>query len=123
MPYKPLKPCAYPGCPKLTAGTYCEEHKKLRDKEYNIYGRDEFSKKFYKSREWVALRKRKLAEQPFCEECLKVGKVTKATTVDHIVPIKQGGAPLSLTNLQCLCWSCHSQKSATEGSRWGGNIK
>ena len=26
MPYKPLKPCAYPGCPKLTSKRYCEEH-------------------------------------------------------------------------------------------------
>ncbi|MCC8046435.1 MAG: HNH endonuclease, partial [Clostridiales bacterium] len=26
MPKMPKKPCSYPGCPRLTDGTYCEEH-------------------------------------------------------------------------------------------------
>ena len=42
MPYKPDKPCSYPGCPKLVpAGqTYCEEHTKKRSREYERYDRD-----------------------------------------------------------------------------------
>ena len=28
MPFKPLKPCSYPGCPNLTSGTYCDKHAK-----------------------------------------------------------------------------------------------
>lgn len=35
MPYKPKKPCAYPGCPNLTDAQYCSEHKALERK--NIY--------------------------------------------------------------------------------------
>lgn len=39
--------------------------------------------------------------------------------VDHIQPIRFGGAALDMENLQSLCWSCHSAKSVKEGSRFG----
>ena len=29
MPRKALKPCKHPGCPRLTEGAYCDEHKPL----------------------------------------------------------------------------------------------
>lgn len=119
MPKKPKRPCSYPGCPRLTDGQYCDEHKRQRDREYNRYGRDDFTKNFYNTAEWRFFRKRQLAERPLCEECLKAGRRTKATMVDHIVPIKQGGEKFAPSNLQSLCWSCHSRKSAEEGSRWG----
>ena len=73
MPRKPKRPCSYPGCPRLVEGQYCEEHKKLTDAQYNKYSRDNFSKSFYKTPEWLFVRKRQLAEHPFCEECLKKG--------------------------------------------------
>ncbi len=38
MPNKPKRPCSYPGCPRLVDGQYCEEHKRLTDKQYNLYG-------------------------------------------------------------------------------------
>lgn len=123
MPRKPKRPCSYPGCPKLVDSGYCEEHKKLRDKEYNLYGRDDFTKNFYKTKEWRIIRKRHLELEPFCVECLKKGITTKATIVDHIIPIKQGGSRYDNNNLQSLCWSCHSRKSVEEGSRFGRYTK
>ncbi len=36
MPYKPKKPCAYPGCLRLTHDRYGEEHAQL---EVQIYER------------------------------------------------------------------------------------
>jgi 5-methylcytosine-specific restriction endonuclease McrA len=48
--------------------------------------------------------------------CLKEGRYTTATIVDHIVPIRQGGARLDINNLQSLCHSCHTIKSNEEGS-------
>ncbi|MEG1806470.1 MAG: HNH endonuclease signature motif containing protein [Clostridia bacterium] len=119
MPKKPLKPCAYPNCPKLVEGRYCAEHKKLIDKQYNTYERDKISQRFYQSEEWKLLRKRKLMTSPVCEECLRCGRITPAKICDHIKPISEGGNPLDINNLQSLCWSCHSRKSAKEGSRWG----
>ena len=119
MPRKPKRPCAYPGCPELVDGGYCEKHKKLVTEQYNKYGRDDFTKNFYKSPAWIICRKKHLEEQPFCVECLKKGKTVKATMVDHIVPIKDGGSRYDNSNLQSLCWSCHSRKSVEEGSRFG----
>ena len=118
MPRKPKRPCSYPGCPRLIDGRYCEEHKKLTDAQYNKYGRDDFTKNFYKTQEWRHARRQQLNRQPFCVECLKRGITSRATMVDHIDPIKQGGDKFAPTNLQSLCWSCHSRKSAEEGSRW-----
>ena len=40
MPYKPKRPCSYPGCPRLTAGRYCEEHQKVVTAHYNKHERD-----------------------------------------------------------------------------------
>ena len=119
MPYKPKRPCSYSGCPNLTNGRYCAEHQKLTDKQYNLYERDKVAQKFYQSNEWKAAKRKHLQHEPLCRECASQGKYTKATMVDHIVPIKKGGAPLLDSNLQSLCWSCHSKKSAEEGSRWG----
>ena len=115
MPHKPPKPCAYPGCPALTHERYCEKHKQIVNKQYNRFDRDKDSQAFYESVAWRRLRRIKLQMNPLCEECGRA----KATTADHIVPIKQGGATLDVSNLQSLCGSCHGRKSIREGSRFG----
>jgi 5-methylcytosine-specific restriction protein A len=119
MPYKPQKPCAYPNCTELTRERYCEKHKYQETKDYNDNRRDRTAQTFYESQQWRQVRKMKLTADPFCEECRKGGILIKAAVVDHIIPIKQGGSALDMNNLQSLCWSCHSRKSAVEGSRWG----
>ena len=68
MPNKPKRPCSYPGCPRLVNSQYCEEHKKLVDKQYNLYGRDNFTKSFYKTPEWLYAKKKQLDAHPFCAE-------------------------------------------------------
>src|SRR5690554_523029 len=102
MPHSPKKPCRHPGCPELTNDIFCEKHKKESNRIYNLYQRDQLSKTFYKTKEWVELRKRKLQQSPFCEECKKGGTIVVGKIVDHIVPIKQGGAPYDINNLQTL---------------------
>ena len=119
MPHKPKKPCAYPGCPKLTDGQYCAEHKKLMDKQYDMYVRSRPAYEFYHSHAWKKKRQDFLIEHPFCEECRRQGRLTKATLVDHIIPIGMGGATFDDENLQALCASCHGKKSVIEGSRFG----
>ena len=44
-----------------------------------------------------------------------------ATEVDHIIPLRHGGGN-KLENLQSLCKSCHSSKTAVENN-WGGGAK
>ena len=119
MPIKPKRPCSYPGCPELTDGQYCGYHRREEYKKYNRFQRDEFSKRFYNSSEWKLLRRQKLAFNPLCERCEREGRLTPATVVDHILPIKEGGPCLDIKNLQSLCKSCHDSKTAREDGRWG----
>ena len=119
MPRKPKKPCKYPGCPMLTDENYCPEHKALVNAQYDKRMRSRPAYEFYHSTEWKHKRRNFLIEHPFCEECYRNGRLTKATLVDHIVPISQGGSLLDDNNLQALCSSCHGRKSILEGSRFG----
>ena len=119
MPYKPKRPCSYPGCPNLTDGRYCPEHKRLMEKQYDKYYRSKESAAFYRSTAWKKMRANYIIEHPFCVECQRYGKLTKATVVDHIIPIRMGGPQLEESNLQSLCAPCHTRKSIREGSRFG----
>ena len=55
MPRKPKQPCAYPGCPNLSDGRYCEQHRKLAEKNYEQYSRDPVVHKKY-GRAWKRIR-------------------------------------------------------------------
>lgn len=59
-----------------------------------------------------------LASNPLCAVCLKESIVRSATDVDHIMPKSQGGTD-DWDNLQALCKSHHSEKTAREDGRWG----
>lgn len=67
----------------------------------------------YNTNQWARLRKTQLGRKPLCEDCLKLARITIANTVDHIVPISQGGDPFpSHDDLRSLCAACHSAKTA-----------
>lgn len=40
----------------------------------------------------------------------------KRPEVDHIIPISKGGQAIGLENTQCICFSCHKQKSKIDNS-------
>ena len=107
MPHKPLKPCKYPGCPKLTAELYCEDHRGIMDKNYNKYTRSSEHNKRY-GRSWKEIRNRFLAANPLCACCIKEGRLTPATLVHHILPVERGGGNEE-SNLMSLCASCHEK--------------
>ncbi len=116
MPYKPKRPCAYPGCPRLTDGRYCEEHTKLVNSNYNRYERDPASRKRY-GRAWQRIRKAYADEHPLCEECLKQGRLVPVEQVHHIKPLAEGGTH-ARDNLISLCRSYHARIHAERGDRW-----
>ena len=117
MPYKPKRPCAYPGCGRLAEREqYCAEHQKVMDKQYNQYERDPASNKRY-GRAWKRIRDRFIKAHPLCEECQKQGKLTPAEEVHHILPLSQGGTHAE-DNLMSLCTPCHSAITARSGDRW-----
>ena len=114
MPYKPKQPCNYPGCAELSDGRYCEVHRRQVNAEYNRYTRDEDSKRFYASAAWRRLSRMQLMREPLCVVCYGAGRITPAEIADHIMPIRDGGARLDLSNLQSLCRGCHNKKHNKE---------
>jgi 5-methylcytosine-specific restriction protein A len=115
MPLKPKSPCRYPGCPNVSDGAYCEKHRKAANREYNAFTRDREAHTFYGSPEWRRLRKLKLRQTPYCEECYRQGRMTAARMCDHILPAREyPSRRLDVTNLQSLCLPCHRAKTNRE---------
>lgn len=107
MPQKPLKPCAYPGCPEcIRDGRYCPEHKTLAGREYNQFVRRPDHNKIYGHR-WRVIRDRYISKHPLCEDCLQSGRLVPADLVHHIIPTDQGGTHAD-ENLKSLCIPCHN---------------
>ena len=115
MPYKPKKPCAYPGCPNLTYETYCEEHKRMMAKDYNKYQRSADHARKY-GRGWKRIRDRYVKKNPLCERCLLEGRYTPVEEVHHIIPINRGGTN-DEDNLMSVCRSCHNKIHIEQGDR------
>ena len=113
MPSKPMKICLYPGCPNLTTSTYCEEHTRSNNREYNRQ-RLERDPDFYKryGRRWHEIRDLYISKHPLCERCLEAGHLVPAEEVHHVLPLADGGDN-SDENLMSLCKSCHSSITLT----------
>ena len=117
MPYAPRRGCAYGKCKQMAVlgSQYCEEHKKLADKQYNRYSRPADTGKRY-GMKWKKARDRHAKEHPLCEKCLTEGRVTMMDEVHHIVPVSRGGTHDD-SNLMSLCRSCHNRIHHDLGDR------
>ncbi len=115
MPSKPKRPCAWPGCPELTDGRYCEEHRKTAERQYNKYSRAPDIHRKY-GRAWKRIRDRYAAEHQLCEMRLQEGRVTLIDEVHHVAPVSKGGTH-DRRNLMSLCRSCHNKIHAEMGDR------
>jgi len=113
MPSKPRRPCKSPMCPNLCDTDYCTEHEHLDSrKQYDKTMRPQY-RKLYATVAWQRIRQRILSEYPFCVLCEAQGIVTKATDIDHILDhIGDTILFYQRNNLQALCKSCHSSKTA-----------
>ena len=110
MPTKHKTFCKFPNCPNLITAadrSYCNDHAKYRT---NFKRHNRFVQGDYR---WNKLSKWYLRNNPLCVKCLSVGLTVAATEVDHIIP-RQDGGDNSRENLQSLCKSCHSRKTAKE---------
>lgn len=65
---------------------------------------------------WARIRAEHLRLQPTCCSCGRPG-----AHVDHIQPRAQGGSD-EHANLQTLCASCHSRKTATQDGGFGHKV-
>ena len=119
MPLKAPTPCRYPGCRAVLAiPGYCDRH---RAAVHRVYGRarrwfDE-ERTFYASTAWRAVRETFLRAHPLCCRCGAEARLTPARVVDHVTPIKDGGARFEWSNLQALCVPCHNAKTARESAQ------
>jgi len=69
----------------------------------------------YNGSKWRKVRQLALdRDDHLCQNCLDNGRVVEGNTVDHKVPVNNGGAPYALANLQTLCERCHAKKSQGE---------
>ena len=69
----------------------------------------------YATQTWDALRTAQLLKEPFCRACTARGLRVRATDVDHIRDHKGDWTVFTDEgNLQSLCHSCHSRKTAQE---------
>ena len=116
MPLSAPTPCRHPGCGAVLARPgYCDTHRKAVHRDYGRARRSfDAELGFYQSAQWRAVRAAFLRQQPLCCACEVRGRVVPAVVVDHVVPIKQGGARFDPENLQALCVSDHNAKSAKE---------
>jgi 5-methylcytosine-specific restriction enzyme A len=70
----------------------------------------------YQTAAWRAFRLVVLTERPICEV---PGCGAPSRQVDHRMPVRKGGAPFDRANVQPLCLSCHSRKTATNDGGFG----
>ena len=112
MAAKPLRPCRHPGCPALTREGWCPAHKpkpapRRASAEWH---------RWYSLNIWThELRPAQLLREPFCRECARQGVRTPAEDVDHIRDHKGDWTLFTdPANLESLCHSCHSRKTARE---------
>jgi 5-methylcytosine-specific restriction protein A len=100
--------CLVAGCANATTRSRCPEHERRYDQQLRATTP---WVSVYKDPRWADLRRQVLAEHPVCQT---PGCRAKSKAVDHIVPLRRGGAPFDRGNVQALCWSCHSRKTAAE---------
>lgn len=113
---RPLKPCKYPGCRRLSVDGYCEEHRRKRTRDYDRQ-RGTPPERGYGSN-WQKVRRIKLDQNPLCERCEKKGRVVIARLVHHKDRDSRNN---SNENLESLCVACHEEEHKNErrGKAWG----
>lgn len=64
--------------------------------------------RWYKTANWLKIRRKQLAIEPLCRFCKKKGILTPGNTVDHIQPHKGDIDKFFSGPFQTLCKECHS---------------
>ncbi|MBO3702953.1 MAG: HNH endonuclease [Candidatus Accumulibacter sp.] len=99
----------------LTSPGYCDAHRAGQHRDYGR-ARRRFDTELgcYQSAKWRAVRAALLRAHPVCQLCAARGLLVPAKVVDHVLPIKDGGARYDESNLERICTSCHNAKTARE---------
>lgn len=121
VPQRPASPCRRLGC----AGTVrpgaaaCGQGHAVQKR--TVDQRESASRRGYDAR-WRRIRLMHLRQHPLCANPDQLpAHIVPATDVDHIVPLADGGSSAP-ENLQSLCHSCHSRKTAVAQGRGRSNL-
>jgi 5-methylcytosine-specific restriction protein A len=110
----PKRPCAQPGCAELVAKGYCTAHAKA----VQLYDerRGSAAARGYDAA-WNRVKNEVLERDSYlCQPCKRRGRMMRATEVDHIAELADGGARLDKSNLEATCHPDHVKK--TWRARW-----
>jgi len=115
MPLRAPSACRRPGCAGLVRDGVCSRCGPLKVATNALHDttRGDRAERGYDGR-WRRVRAMHLRSEPLCRMCQAAGRVTLATMVDHIVPIRDGGERLDDDGLQSLCVDCHAAKTADD---------
>lgn len=111
MPTAPLNTeCKEYRCrnPKTQRSAYCAEH------GGGVTEVGKANSKLYNQQAWDKIRARQLSKQPLCARCQHEGKITAASTVDHVFPHRRDAAKFKVNLFQSLCTGCHTLKGQDE---------
>ena len=101
-----LTPCGSPGCPELTADTYCPRHAKQGERRPSARDRG------YDTR-WQRVRRDFIRDNPVCQD--PEGCLDRATDVDHLDGLgPRGPRGYDPDNLRALCHRHHSRRTARD---------
>ena len=117
MPPRIPKPCRKPRCENLSTERhgYCGEHKALAS-NWEDDRRGSSTERGYGGM-WRKRRVRILKrDKGLCQVCIGQGRITAASSVDHIINKAEGGTDDD-SNLQAICWPCHKIKTQDESVR------
>ena len=115
MPTAAPKPCTHPGCTVLVKAGRCELHHKAQRKQQDQ--RRDRGPRFYDKSLWRdRIRPHQLRLHPLCADCVVQGMIVAATDVEHIDGNTGNNHP---DNLNSLCHSCHSKKTARQDGSFG----
>ncbi|MGY6129117.1 HNH endonuclease (plasmid) [Paraburkholderia strydomiana] len=114
MPSRPMRPCKQPGCRALVASGYCDAHAyKASNWAKRVERKGSTTARGYGAA-WQRLRASILKRDHYlCQVCIRKGRVTEASQVDHIKAKAAGGTD-DEGNLQSICEPCHKAKTARE---------
>jgi len=107
---QPVKLCTVCGVVTSRPGSRCAAHARRSSPSRHSA--------VYRTREWQCLSARVLRawrgeRGSWCPGYRRPAHRASDLTVDHVVPLAAGGAPLDVANTQVLCRSCNSSKGAS----------
>ena len=119
----PVKKCNKVNCNELIdfRETYCSSHKQLKNESRKQYDKQRFNndkevRRTYNTSRWKTIRKQTLIrDNGLCLYCLHNGMYTKATLVDHFIPIRDAYEDrYDQNNLVSACNKCNTTKAIDE---------